>query len=254
MLWFYYTSMEEDIKLFLGDEPSKIFIDILKQYNMKDFSQSDYNIVTMHFLACCHYDILHKEWDSWTKDKDFAEIILLLRYGKNIQLSADIPQIGNFKVSIEKESLIQEIHDILEEYLYKRHRKIYGERSLIAKKSNYEEDDYLITHDELFNIFEKGQKEEDYEKKTKSRENKYIPRLGDFVSSMLEQYDSTYSKLILYDRYSLLGDFLAYGGHAPYSWEDWQVKDKNEKAKIVRNWIKSSKKLSEDEASGSQQE
>ena len=245
---------QEDIKSFLGEEPSKVFVDILKQYDLNDFTQSDYQRVMGHFMASGYYDILHKEWDSWTNDKDFAEIILLLRYGNNIQLSADIPQIGNYKLKIEKKDLIQIIHDMLENHLYKSHRKIYRDKSLIADKTKNEEDDFLVTHDELFSICEKEQKEVDYQKKTKSRDNKYIPRLGSFVFSILTEYSSTYSKLILYDRYSLIGDFCAYGGHTPYCWEDWIVKDRNEKAKIVRNWIKSYKKLSEDETSGNQQE
>lgn len=228
----------------LGEEDSNAYLEILKNYNLNDrLSDYDFICLLVLFQGIRHKDnILEKDLDNIclpTFQKLFAEMILLLRHGKNIKLSADIPKKGKQNIEISNTQTYNLI-SMLDNCLYNTMHSCY------YKGIGYEQKPFDVTSsdNDLKRLINEEEKKENYRIKSIGRENKYLARLGKYICDKLRVY-SLFSKLTQTEAYCLIGDFLVYNGQVPsYTWEEWEVKGKPEKKDDVKYWIKAYQNLS----------
>lgn len=208
----------------LQEEDAEQLCRILNAYNLEnDLTDEDIKDLTaMYFRSKfvvtrpCH--LYHFE---------VAEILLLLRNGKDIQLTATIPQEGKKVIRINKD-MNQELQKMFVDSLCKR----------FSLREEFEDEFYLSQLCER-----KKQLVKQIEKESKQK--KFTKNLGEFVS--VNTSSSFYFKPELFQKinkskfYALCTDFLFYNEQLSslFSPEEWKSKDIKEKYDIARKWVDS---------------
>lgn len=218
------------------DLSEREYQDIIANYNLSKLSVEDYNDLKWIFTRLkFHFDDVTKWSDDFFSDsgKYYSEILLLLKYGKNIKLSANIPHKGMQTIDISKEHVIFKLRELINDYLYAK-LKEEEKLSFLSKEYNYD----LIEDDDLKNVISEEEKTEDRRLDSIGRST-YSVRLGEYVQTTYNDYINLFSKLSKCDAYCLIGGFLVWCGHVPsYTWEEWEVLEKKHKKNIVEGWIR----------------
>lgn len=244
---------DTDIRNILEDD-ADVYLMIIKRYKLEDkLSDKDLLSLLLLFDNIKYQPVINI--NSITFDllpnslEIFSKAILLLKHGKNIKLSADIPNKGSQDIEINgyiKDYIISLLDDSIYETM---HTCFFPNVGFDKKPFSVNSSDEVLK-----TLAEEEEKKRKNRIKTIGRERKYLPRLGKFISDKMKQND-LFSKLNKTEGYCLIGDFLVYNKQlTSYTWEDWEILDNHDKQNYVRYWIKSYKNLSKDEASGSQQE
>lgn len=229
----------------LGKGDAKVCMDLLSECDLSKLSNEDYNSLVVLFEGLLKYendgfssdyDVLDNYGDYFSDNaKDYAEILLLLKYGRDIKLTATIPHKGHQTIEIDKAHLIFKLREGIDDLLYDHMRKLGRESELNRRRL------LDFTPDEsLGRIINNYGFLDEYRLALKGR-GKNIPKLGKYVYRIVEKkHKSIFSNMNESDKYYLLGSFLVYAGFVPsYSWEEWEVLEKKHKRNVVKSWVES---------------
>ncbi len=228
--------LDMENKSLIGLKGESLFHGILSKYDLKDFTEDDINELKIMFDMIEDLDLSSKFHVAYTMVRsgmqDISEILLLLRQGKNIMISADTKE-GTKSIDVS-ENVVSELQKMILLYLNER----YGaEESMLS-------DEYLNRQVYIRNGIEEFHKEL-HGRKTINGEYSYIPTLGREVSSLLEFFNLQLSKLSsTSEQYRIIGDFICYNKKAPScSPEEWESMGKKEQRRMIKSWIDSVNKF-----------
>lgn len=214
-------------KTLIGLVGKDLFQGILAKYDLKKFTEDDMIYLESMFNIVKSFDLHSKLHAPYTQVRsemqDVCELLLLLRHGNNIKISADTKE-GTKTIEVNSE-LKKEYQEMVETYLCERY---WCERSML-------EDSFLQDQVDMEIQIEAREKE------LKGRNNSYIPKIGGKVSALLRVYEPQLSKLPNSShQYRMIGDFLCYNNKVPScSPEEWEVLSKKEQRRKVQSWIDS---------------
>lgn len=220
----------------IGLEGESLFQGILSKYDLKDFTEDDIKHLKHMFGMIEDLDLSSKFHAPYTMVRsgmqDLSEILMLLRQGKNIRISADSKE-GVKSIDVS-EDVVSELQEMIMLYLKERY---WIEESMLSNE-------YLQEQVSIKNGIEDFHKEL-HGRKTKKGEYSYIPTLGREVSSLLYVFKPQLSKLSsISEQYRFIGDCICYNRKAPScSPEEWDSMGKKEQRRMVKSWIDSLKKF-----------
>lgn len=216
-------------------EGEDLFHGILAKYDSSKFSDDDVFSLKCMFGIIEDLDLtsnFHAPYNMVRSGKqDICEMLLLLRHGKNIRISADTKE-GTKSIDIS-EGMILELQEMMNMYLCE---KYMTDESMLS-------DDYLKQEVDMGKAIEARERQLQG-RKTQKKEYSYIPKIGQEVSSLLSIFEPQLSKLSsISEQYRIIGDFICYNKKAPScSPEEWEAMGKKEQYRMVKSWIDSASK------------
>ena len=208
------------------------FCELCEKYNLfEKLTGNEVYHIGYLFTKPLYQDIFRQE-GTYINLGEVAELILLLKNGKNITLSAYIPKGTPKEVEIG-----EAINDIIQQSLQTYLANTIGKDTLelIRTAKGYPTDLKELSDKELEELKNEGTQQNKVDALMQGRMEKHIPLIGGLISDILE-YEG-FSKLSKGESYCFIGDMFHSIG--VFSDEDWNIRNGREKKEIVKGWIKS---------------